>query len=64
MQGIFSFAGKLVDWNNLEFQRVPVVTRPWRWDSTNPELGTYLMDVREKLLPILDGVDCSIIATQ
>lgn len=24
MQGIFSFAGKLVDWNNLEFQRVPV----------------------------------------
>lgn len=60
MQGIFSFAGKLVDWKNLEFQRVQVATRPWRWNSTNPALGAYLMDVRSQLLPILDGRKCSI----
>ena len=60
MQGIFSFAGKLVDWNNLKFQRVQVATRPWRWASTNPALGAYLMNVRSQLLPVLDGRKCSI----
>ena len=38
MQGIFSFAGSLVDWNKLEFPVVNVATQPWRWSKSNPVL--------------------------
>lgn len=55
MQGIFSFAGKLVDWNHLEFQLVEVETRPRRWQKSNPALGTYLLDIRQQLLPALSN---------
>ena len=33
LQGIFSFAGNLVDWAHLEFPVVNVVTKPWRWEG-------------------------------
>ena len=58
MQGILSFAGDLVDWNHLEFPVVDVVTEPWRWNESNPELGRYLMAVRNSLLPILSKQPC------
>lgn len=60
MQGIFSFAGPLVDWNNLEFNVVNIATKPWRWSSTNPLLGDYLTEVRKQFLPILSGQKCSV----
>ena len=60
MQGIFSFAGDLVDWNNLEFPIVDVETKPWRWSKCNPELGEYLMTVRDNLLPILSKQSCKV----
>ena len=60
MQGIFSFAGKLVDWNHLEFPVVDVETKPWRWSKYNPELGKYLLTVRDTLLPILDKKKCEV----
>ena len=60
MQGIFSFAGDLVDWNHLEFPVVDVKTKPWRWSKCNPELGEYLTTVRGALLPTLSKKSCSI----
>lgn len=60
MQGIFSFAGDLVDWSHLEFPIVNIETKPWRWSKYNPELGEYLMTVREALLPTLSKKNCSI----
>ncbi|MDD2361757.1 MAG: AAA family ATPase [Oscillospiraceae bacterium] len=60
MQGIFSFAGNLVDWNHLEFPIVDVATKPWRWLRSNPDLGKYLMAVRETLLPTLTGQHCNL----
>lgn len=60
MQGIFSFAGGLVDWNKLEFPVVNVATQPWRWSNCNPELGSYLMTVRESLLPVLTKQCCKV----
>ncbi len=60
MQGIFSFAGDLVDWNHLEFPVVDVETKPWRWSESNPELGKYLMTVRDTLLPILIKQSCNV----
>lgn len=60
MQGIFSFAGSLVDWNHLEFPVVDVVTKPWRWSECNPELGEYLMTVRKALSPVLNKQCCKV----
>lgn len=60
MQGIFSFAGNLVDWNHLEYPIVEVSTKPWRWEKSNPNLGHYLMKVRKSLTPTLMGKRCSI----
>lgn len=55
LQGIFYWAGSLVDWNALEFPIVEIKTKPWRWEVTNPTLGDFLMDVRTQLLPVLTG---------
>ena len=59
MQGIFSFDNP-VDWNNIEFENIPVKTYPWRWRNTNPLLGKYLETLREQLSPCLHGCPCSI----
>lgn len=60
MQGIFSFSGKLVDWENLEYPIVKVSTKPWRWTKTNPALGNYLMNIRKQLIPIISNQKCTI----
>lgn len=60
MQGIFSFAGDLVDWSHLDFPVIDVVTKPWRWSKCNPELGEYLMTVRKALLPALSKQKCRV----
>lgn len=60
MQGIFSFAGPLVDWSNLEYPIITIKTYPWRWKKTNPNLGCYLSKLRELLLPYLNLPNCKI----
>lgn len=55
LQAIFGFNEQLVSWKNLCFDRVDVDTCPWRWKMINPNLGQYLNDVRNQLLPGLDG---------
>lgn len=55
LQAIFGWAGKLVSWKSLEFEKVEIDTYPWRWHETNPELGRFLQDIRKELLPALDG---------
>ena len=55
LQAIFGWAGKLVSWNNLCFERVNVTTHPWRWEKTNPDLGEYLSNIRSSLEPGLNG---------
>ena len=60
MQGIFSFAGSLVNWNSIEFENIPVRTYPWRWHETNSSLGEYLESLREQLSPCLHNLPCNI----
>jgi DNA helicase-2/ATP-dependent DNA helicase PcrA len=60
LQGIFYWAGKLVDWKTLEFPIEQPLQHPWRWDKTNPKLGTWINEIRLKLLPVLDGQPASI----
>ncbi len=55
LQAIFGWAGKLVSWNNLCFERVNINTYPWRWRETNPALGQYLNNIRSTLEPGLSG---------
>ncbi len=52
LQGIFGFAGKLVDWDGVRqsYDEVGSLTIPHRWRSTNPELGDWLLDARQRLL--------------
>ncbi len=59
LQGIFAFSEQsLVDWNNLGFPVVKIVTFPWRWQKTNPVLGRYLDSIRTILWPTLSGQQC------
>lgn len=60
LQGIFSFTGPLVDWDNLEYPIVNIQTYPWRWEKTNPQLGAYLSDLRKILLPYSNCPNCKI----
>ena len=60
MQGIFSFTGPLVDWDNLEYPIIDIKTYPWRWEKTNPQLGIYLSNLREHLRPYLNCANCKI----
>ena len=54
LQGIYSFAKgeKLVDWDidvKHHFTPISELTEPHRWKGTNPQLGDWLKDVREKI---------------
>ena len=60
MQGIFSFTGPLVDWDNLEYPLIEIKTYPWRWEKTNPNLGNYLSKLRELLRPYSNCPNCKI----
>ena len=57
LQAIFGFKERLVSWKNICFERLDdkISTYPWRWENTNPSLGQYLNEVRQELLPGLDG---------
>jgi hypothetical protein len=54
LQGIFDFRGiPVVDWSRhvaSQFKEVPGPTVAWRWQNSNPDLGTWLQAVRCKLL--------------
>lgn len=60
MQGIFSFTGALVDWKKLEYPIIDINTYPWRWEKTNPQLGRYLSDLRNNLIPYSNCTNCKI----
>lgn len=58
LQGIFSFAGKLVNWNEIGFEIINIETYPWRWLNSNRQLGEYLETVRNQLVATLLGREC------
>ena len=54
LQRIFQFSkDQLISWEEHvtpDFEDLPQLTTPWRWDNANSELGTWLTDVRRDLL--------------
>ena len=52
LQGIFGFAGPLVDWDlvRANYDQVGELTVPHRWRATNPRLGQWLSDARARIL--------------
>ena len=49
LQGIFDFGSdSLVDFEKdlRDFKRYPDLTKPWRWEGNNPELGNSLKQIR------------------
>jgi len=53
MQGIFEFAGANLSWEEEIYTHFPLATEletPHRWTSTNPDLGAWISEVREKLM--------------
>jgi AAA domain len=53
LQGIFAFGGdRLVDLDNFDgdFERLDDLTVPWRWKNSNPALGEWLYDTRNRLI--------------
>ena len=52
LQGIFGFGGqRLVDWKQLreDFEELSPLHEPWRWASSNPDLGRWLLKARGPL---------------
>lgn len=52
LQGIFAFRSELVSWDRdvvTNFEPLVEMTHPWRWKDKNPELGGWLVQVRESL---------------
>ena len=53
LQGIFDFGdNETVNWTehvSPNFDRLPDLTIPWRWNKTNPELGQWLDEARQQL---------------
>lgn len=54
MQAIFTFGGKMPDWETEVCVRFPVVgelTTPWRWRNAGTEIfGRWLLDARQRLI--------------
>lgn len=53
LQGIFDFSDSIVDWDTEvfpNFERIGDLTTPWRWVTSNPELGAWLDGLRERLM--------------
>lgn len=53
MQGIFDFAGELVNWDRdvfPSFYRLPDLIKPWRWELNNKRLGVWLTQVRKHIM--------------
>lgn len=52
LQGIFDFGSdSLIDFEKYlrDFKRYPDLTKPWRWEENNPELGNSLKQIRNLL---------------
>lgn len=53
LQGIFDFgSNRIVDWEKdirHVFFGLPQLTKPWRWNNTNPALGAWLSQVRDNI---------------
>ncbi|MCH3967832.1 MAG: UvrD-helicase domain-containing protein [Atopobiaceae bacterium] len=63
MQGIFYWTkdDQLVNWGCLNMPIRDMGGKPWRWiNSGHESLGRYVQEVREMLLPTLDGRDVSL----
>jgi len=53
LQGIFDFAGEIVNWKRQVFpvfQRLPDLSKPWRWELNNKNLGVWLSEVRKYIM--------------
>lgn len=53
MQGIFEFAGATLNWPDEIHPQFPLegtLEEPHRWQNTNPDLGKWIAQTREKLL--------------
>ena len=53
LQGIFGFRGQAIQWSrDVEptFTPLEIESHPWRWVSSNPELGKRLLELRQSLL--------------
>lgn len=53
LQGIFGFAGRIVDWEGdvlPEFPDFPMPQLPRRWDGHNEDLGAWLLRLRPQLV--------------
>lgn len=53
LQGIFDFAGEIVNWDRdvfSEFSRLPDLYKPWRWELNNRDLGVWLTEVRQHIM--------------
>lgn len=62
LQGIFSFDSQnLVDFSRdlSSFQQYDFLKTPWRWQKTNPSLGTAIFNMRQQLLQGEDINLCS-----
>lgn len=62
LQGIFGFKNNiLVDWDNdvsPNFEQLPDLPTPWRWSQTCPQLGEWLITIRQALL-VGNSIDLS-----
>lgn len=53
LQGIFDFAGELVNWDRdvfSSFYRLPDLIKPWRWELNNRRLGVWLTQIRKLII--------------
>lgn len=53
LQGIFDFAGEIVDWKRdifPTFIKLPELSKPWRWELGNKYLGNWLSQIRNKII--------------
>ena len=53
LQGIFGFTGEAIRWSRdvaSTFATFDVETYPWRWTESNPELGRWLLELRQSIL--------------
>ena len=53
LQGIFDFAGEIVDWDRdvfPVFKKLPDLLTPWRWELANKYMGTWLSELRDKII--------------
>jgi hypothetical protein len=53
LQGIFDFAGEIVNWDRdvfSVFTKLPDLSTPWRWILANKNMGNWLTQLRNKII--------------